>query len=412
MNMSEKSHRQFKSIADCLEKKKKNILANWEREINKKGGKFSRLSTFSHEKFIDHMPLFLDNLIQDFRGMDAGEKKAAEKHGEERWENGLNLPQVTKEWSVLHSVIIEELTPCMTDDYAMDKNSLEEIQKIVAKNIHRGIRESVNAYFRLENQKAEAQMDDLVEVFQKREEKVKSHKNGLRQTSHDIKGNLLSLQIAVSMLKDRNFEDQELTDIVNEMGLATEGLEKLLKELLDLFRLEAGQAEIKPSSFDVAKELYELCESLQPMADKEGLDLRCSGDEPLPIFGDRQKVRRIAQNLLLNALKYTDTGSVEISWEQKDKKHWLLKVSDTGDGLPKNHASFLLTETVSKEPSGSLASDAETHDPHTSNHGEGIGLLIVKELCQLLNGIIEVDTAPSEGTTFRIMLPVDISEQE
>ena len=108
------------------------------------------------------------------------------------------------------------------------------------------------------------------------------------------------------------------------------------------------------------------------------------GKPNLVVEGDAVKVRRIAQNLLLNALKYTKTGGVTVRWGNTDSPdHWQFAIVDTGSGI--------------KLPEDNLS-------PHASA-GEGIGLLIVKELCNLLDGQITIVSAPTTGTNFQITLP-------
>ena len=105
---------------------------------------------------------------------------------------------------------------------------------------------------------------------------------------------------------------------------------------MDLTRLQAGQElrDVKP--IDVAVLLRELLENLQPQAVARGLFLNADGAETLIVDADAIKVRRIAQNLLLNALKYTQAGGVTMGWgdsRNNDAKRWMLWVKDTGPGF-------------------------------------------------------------------------------
>lgn len=411
--MQDTDRKQIKRVADHLEDQKNEILESWKQKIKKNDTRTSRLIHLSRDKFFNHMPVFIDNLIRQFRGETEKEKEAGQKHGEHRWDYGLNLKQLTKEWSVLHEVLIENLSICFVK-HSFNRVTIQEIQKTIAQNIHRGIKDSVDRYSQLENYKAETQLRDLKEALQKREKQINSHHKGLRQTSHDVKGNLMSLQIAVSMLQDPEVDEKEKKEIIEDMAVVADSLGQLLNELLNLFRLKAGQKELEISSFDVASELTKLCESMRLLAEKEGLDLECSGEEPLPVKGDRKKVRRVAQNLLLNALKYTESGRVEINWESENDEQWKMSVSDTGPGLSQTNAASL----TAKESAGELPGKQETAlsdeqaDSKAQRHGEGIGLLIVRELCQLMNAVIEVETSEGEGTTFEIYFPVNLSTEE
>ena len=109
---------------------------------------------------------------------------------------------------------------------------------------------------------------------------------------------------------------------------------ELLGDLLELSRLKAGQEPRRVAEFDAAAVLQNLADCSQPLAHERGLDLRAEGPAALPVEGDAVKVRRIAQNLVLNALAYAGKGTVVVAWEAcPGAKRWALCVRDTGPGL-------------------------------------------------------------------------------
>ncbi|GAB4024920.1 CheR family methyltransferase [Spirosoma koreense] len=200
----------------------------------------------------------------------------------------------------------------------------------------------------------------------------------LRSTSHDLRGNFGIIQGAASLLNVANSDEeraQMLAMLQRNLGQATQ----MLTELLDVARLEAGQEQRQLAPFDAAGLLADLVESARPLADERGLWLRTEGPDHLPVEGDALKVRRIAQNLLLNALKYTYAGGVTVAWgDAPAAGGWQLTITDTGPGLAK-------------------ADQAKS--------GEGIGLLIVRQLCELLDCQLEVNSQPGQGTQFLITFP-------
>jgi signal transduction histidine kinase len=167
---------------------------------------------------------------------------------------------------------------------------------------------------------------------------------------------------------------------------------------------------------------------MQPVAQDRGLFLKAEGPDTLPVEGDAVKTQRIAQNLLLNALKYTYEGGVTVSWgdsRQNDAQRWMLCVEDTGPGFhagpgaPMASALEEATEEArqvdaaartgikaQEEPNDSPP-DAANRDarPVHQERGEGIGLSIVKRLSELLDASMEMDSTPGEGTSLRIVFP-------
>ena len=135
------------------------------------------------------------------------------------------------------------------------------------------------------------------------------------------------------------------------------------------------------------------------------------------------KILRIAQNLVLNALKVTERGGVCVQWQERNDsgaQQWVLCVQDTGPGFQAQSPSAPLESALRQATAesheldanaGSQAQPAATlksqSDPHALSvpAGEGIGLSIVKRLCELLDASLELETAPGAGTTFRVVLP-------
>jgi len=237
-------------------------------------------------------------------------------------------------------------------------------------------------------------LDQLRQVLQQRNEL-------LRATSHDLRGSFGVIQGAATLMtmmdteEDRN---QMLTMMQRNLRQATQ----LLTQLLDFSRLEAGLEELKVEQFDAAGLLQQLSDSVQPMAEEKALTVQTRGPAQLMVEGDVVKVHRIAQNLILNALKYTESGSVTVGWTTLDSAaEWCFTVADTGPGLPPGLVTLLRNGGADLNAG---AVDA-TRSP-SGKGGEGIGLAIVRRLTMLLNARLEVESEPDQGTLFRIILPV------
>jgi len=143
------------------------------------------------------------------------------------------------------------------------------------------------------------------------------------------------------------------------------------------------------------------------MAEERSLSLAMDGPEGLPVEGDSVKVRRIAQNLLLNALKYTQVGGVVLSWgvtAASDDRRWWLSVEDTGPGFHADPGAPL-AGALAQAPGAPAGADDDARPVHQPP-GEGLGLAIVKRLCELLDASIELESEIDKGTTVRVLLPV------
>ncbi len=241
-----------------------------------------------------------------------------------------------------------------------------------------------------------------------------------RQAAHDLRGNLGVVKNVSSGLSREIFPEEMRPEFLRLLESSVTALHSMLDEVMDLTRLQAGHElrEVKP--IDIAKILQELLDSLQAQAKQRGLFLKVEGAETLIVDGDAIKIRRIAQNLLLNALKYTRAGGVTMGWgdsRNNDAKRWMLWVKDTGPGFhagPGDPLAEALKEATaeSKEVDthtsrGKQESNDQKPDrrPVHQESGEGIGLSIIKRLCELLDASIELDSKLGIGSTFRVIFP-------
>lgn len=216
----------------------------------------------------------------------------------------------------------------------------------------------------------------------------------------------------------------EFSDLLN-WGVAS--LHEMLNDLMSLARLDAGLEQRKVAPFDAGVLLREFCETSLPLANERGLFLKMEGPTSLPVHGDRAKTQRILQNLLLNALKYTLLGGVKVIWgsvESHDARDWMFCVQDTGPGLEEGQSAPMARQLYEATQTSHAGDEIHAQEksvadldhaptvpaqsnplPVSQQPGEGVGLSIVKRLCELLDASLELETSPGEGSTFRVVLP-------
>ena len=175
----------------------------------------------------------------------------------------------------------------------------------------------------------------------------------------------------------------------------------MINNLLDLARIEAGQAEVSPESVAIEPFLRETIEILSPQAESRGLELRLTASPALPDRAafDREKVRQVLLNLISNAVKFTPRGKVELAVEPSAPSSLLFSVRDEGLGIAPDKLSFIFEPFRRISPGGGAA-------------GSGLGLSIVKELVRLMGGEISVESKPGSGSTFRVVLPVSRAAED
>ncbi|MFA4963383.1 MAG: ATP-binding protein [Brevundimonas sp.] len=188
------------------------------------------------------------------------------------------------------------------------------------------------------------------------------------------------------------FRRRTRLDIVAESGAA---LLTILNDILDLSKVEAGKMELESVAFDLGILLGNLRSTYASTADDQGLILALDlGDASGLYRGDPTRLRQILSNLISNSLKFTAQGRIDIA-ARRDGQTLVLTVADTGVGMT--------TEVIARIFNPFAQADASTTRQFG---GTGLGLSIVHELTRLMQGRIDVDSRPGEGSRFTVVLPL------
>jgi signal transduction histidine kinase len=279
-----------------------------------------------------------------------------------------------------------------------------------------GIEESVGQYFQLQQQEAAGHVEDLESTLAQTQELEHQRADLWRQAAHDLRGNLGVVANATVGLTHSGLRESTRDDFVRILMRNVTTLHHLLDDVTSLARLQAGQEQRRIEPIDVTPIMQQLCEGIRPLAQQHRLFLRAEGPSGFSADGDAVKLRRIAQNLILNAVKFTRNGGVTVSWGDSapnDPQRWELRITDTGSGFHSSSGEPI-TQALKGVPNAAADSSADQlPGVHTvGSHGEpgeGIGLSIVKRLCELLNATIVIESVKDMGTTFRILFPRNYS---
>jgi len=170
----------------------------------------------------------------------------------------------------------------------------------------------------------------------------------------------------------------------------------LINDILDLSRIEANRSEVKPEEIDPRTTVTRLIESMQSIATKKALTLafECQPSTPTQVTIDPQKLQQVLVNLVGNALKFTNTGSVTVRTGSDMPTTWFLQVQDTGIGIPEDQHQkiFKIFEQVDNQ-------DTRIYQ------GSGLGLAITDKHVTRMGGSIKVESKVGSGSTFTITFP-------
>jgi hypothetical protein len=209
--------------------------------------------------------------------------------------------------------------------------------------------------------------------------------------SHEIRSPLTTIKGFTKTLIDRwdRLPDETKRDMLTAINADADRVTRLLNELLDVSRLEAGRLTLHRRPFDLREIATQTVEGLGDRSDRHVV--RVASGEAVFVLGDPDKLRQVVTNFVENALKYTEAGTVTVECV-RDNDRGRLSVSDEGTGIPARRHAELFDKFTRNEVPGSPS-------------GTGLGLYICKGLIEAHGGRIGVRSAQGTGSTFWFEVP-------
>jgi signal transduction histidine kinase len=435
VNDSNDARGQLAALADHLARRRDAILSAWRLAIDLDPDLNSSAKS-TRSQFVDHIPDVLDAFESRLRAQNSEEKADARleqkewaaEHGTHRWQQGYNLLETMREWGHLHLCLLAEIERYSRQYVEVGSDAPAIARRELARLASEGVCASAARYAQLQQSEAASRLFDLEIALGDLQALELERAESWRQAAHDLRGSAHVIATASAVLNREDVPDSKRSELSAVLSVASASLSKLLNDLLDQARLEAGHERRNIKPFDVARVIKEYCETARPLAADRSLFLKCEGPPELLVEGDATKVQRILQNLVLNALKVTQSGGIRVTWEAgeeaADSNQWALCVQDTGPGFKSAATPIktMLKDATQAARDAEEAVDADEHALLTADpaptltsessargqrvpRGEGIGLSIVKRLCELLDASIELQSSPGQGTTFRVVFP-------
>ena len=226
----------------------------------------------------------------------------------------------------------------------------------------------------------------------------------LANVSHEIRTPLNSILGFLSVLENTSV-DREQLDLISIIKESSKNLVSIVDDLLDISKIEAGRLEIKNKRFNFKKFTESLVKTYELQAEEKRLKFVADIGANLPRFliGDQLRLNQILINLLENALKYTHQGTVmlRVSTNSRNMRRIpvTFEIEDTGIGIPKEHLTTIFESFTQLEKRGLFG-------------GSGLGLSIVKQLTQLMDSDLEVESVEGEGSIFKFTIYMGVSHDQ
>ncbi|MDR3182041.1 MAG: response regulator [Planctomycetaceae bacterium] len=236
------------------------------------------------------------------------------------------------------------------------------------------------------------------------EERERSKSVFLAKMSHEIRTPMNTISgMSELILRSGSDLTPQMHNYASNIKHACASLLSIINDILDFSKIESGHFQIASEKYPVSSSVNNLINMIRPRIREKALDFFVFIDSRIPnnLIGDTNRIRQILLNLLSNAAKYTNTGSVTLSIDvfkkEKNKVTLQFTVTDTGTGVKEEEQSRLFDEFVQLDQKGNWGKE-----------GTGLGLAITKNLVQLMGGEISFFSVYGKGSTFTVRVPQEI----
>jgi hypothetical protein len=233
---------------------------------------------------------------------------------------------------------------------------------------------------------------------------VRANQDNLSHLAHELKSPLTSIIGYSDLFLRQQQQKNEVKDTfanlehIERVLRSGRQLLRLINDALEISRYEAGQMKLQPAATDVCALINDVIEMLEPMARAKELQMLVNCDRaPEQVVTDALRLQQILTNLVSNAIRYSNSGTVKVTCQVLNDNSWVIAVSDTGVGIAPKDQEHIFEPYVRGD-------SMQSHPPDST----GLGLAIVSRLVKLLQGKIELLSEVGVGSTFTVIFPLAV----
>ena len=323
------------------------------------------------------------------------------EHGVLRAEQGFAPTEIAREYRLLRQVIFSTLEADLLEGTVREVmrvyNAIDAtIDEAIAQCFKSYVDERLQELQQLQTQ-AELTNQELTRL-------LKANQENVSQLAHELKNPLNSIIGYSELILRSSRKNPEVQDTVPHVEhierVVRNGrqLLRLINDTLEISRYEAGKMKLQPVATDVHYLIKDVFEMLQPLASAKELQMVVDCEQaPEKVLTDPLRLQQVVTNLLSNAIRYTESGTVQLRCQILSDNQWSIAVTDTGVGIAPEDQSRIFDPFF-------RVGNSDTYLPDST----GLGLAIVSQLVQLMQGKIELISQVGVGSTFTVILPLEV----
>ena len=395
----------MKDFSQLLQDKTQTILKQWVEAVrqDKKISSTNNLSRTAIENHLNDVLSALATVLSQYQDDQIQALvQASLHHGTLRAEQGFDAAEIAREYHLFRNVIF------VTLEQELLQASAQEVMRAV-RLIDMVLDEAIACCFQTYTKQRLTELEQLQNQLSLNNQEltrlVRANQDNLSILAHELKSPLTSIigysDLFLRLQRQQSNEKDSITHLEHVERVLRSGrlLLHLINDALEISRYDAGQMKLQAEPTNVHELITNVYEMLQPLADNKNLQIGVDCDRaPEEVVTDPLRLQQIVTNLVSNAIRYTESGSVKIKCETLGIDKWTIVVYDTGIGIePEDQAQIF-------EPYFRIASSTKSFVPDST----GLGLAIVSRLVKLLQGEISLVSEMGVGSTFTVSLPLKV----